>query len=64
VPFLSSCPLYTGSNYMHYSLDVENETALWTLICYIEVSFKAGLTVLTTLLDCSTYQRVLFLCVL
>ena len=25
--FMSSCPLYTGSNYIHYSLNGENETA-------------------------------------
>jgi len=30
------CPLYTGSNYVNYSLNVENETALytqWFVIC-------------------------------
>jgi len=29
VSFMSSCPLYTGSNCMHYSLHGENETALY-----------------------------------
>jgi hypothetical protein len=28
VPFMSSCPLYTGSNCMHYSLHGENKTSL------------------------------------
>jgi hypothetical protein len=26
---MSSCPLYTGSKYMHYSFIVENETVLY-----------------------------------
>ena len=42
VPFMSSCPWYSGSNYIHYSLNRENET---TVICYIEVPFKTGLNV-------------------
>ena len=28
-PVMSSCPLYTGLNYMHYSLKGENKTALY-----------------------------------
>ena len=36
-PFMSSCPLYTGSNYTHYSLNGENETGLYTVFCYIAV---------------------------
>ena len=46
LPFTSSCTLYTGSNYMHYSLNRENETVLYRFICYKQVPFKAGLTVL------------------
>jgi hypothetical protein len=61
LPFMSSCTLYTGSNYMHYSLNRENETVLYRFIylpfkagltvlvvrtCYKQVPFKAGLTVL------------------
>ena len=38
VPFMSSCPLYTGSNYLHYSL-----------IGNIRSPFKAGLTVVLSL---------------
>ena len=30
-PFMSSCPLYTGSNCMHYSLHGENKTNLKNL---------------------------------
>jgi hypothetical protein len=29
VPIMNSCPLYTGSNYIHYLLNGENETALY-----------------------------------
>ena len=29
VTFMSSCPLYTGANYMHSSLNGENETVLY-----------------------------------
>ena len=29
VSFISSCPLYTGSNYMHLSYNEENETVLY-----------------------------------
>ena len=45
-PFMSSCPLYTRSSYMHYSLNRENETALYRFICYKQVPSKVGLTVL------------------
>jgi hypothetical protein len=38
VVFMSSCPLYTGLNY---------NWLLWTMICYIEVTFKACLIVYT-----------------
>lgn len=40
VTFMSSCPLYIGCNYMHYSL-----MGNMKLICFIEVPFKADLTV-------------------
>ena len=30
---------------MHYSFNGENETTLYRVICYIEASFKAGLSV-------------------
>ena len=29
VPFMSSCPWYSGSNYIHNSLNGENETTLY-----------------------------------
>ena len=29
MPFISSCPFYTGSNYMHYLLNGENEIYLY-----------------------------------
>ena len=29
VSFMTSCPLYTGSNYMHYTLNGGNETVLY-----------------------------------
>jgi hypothetical protein len=37
VSIMSSWPLYTGSNYMNYSLNWENETALYRqwLVIYI-----------------------------
>jgi hypothetical protein len=46
VAFMSSCALYTSYNYMYYSLMGRIRHALYSQICYIEVSFKAGLTVL------------------
>ena len=38
--FMSSCPLYTGSNYIQYSLNGENETAHYRqwFINYIQVT--------------------------
>jgi hypothetical protein len=35
VSFMSSWPLYTGSNCMHYSLHGENETALYRQWFYL-----------------------------
>ena len=35
-PVMRSCPLYTGSNYIHYSLKGDNETChyrQWYVIC-------------------------------
>jgi hypothetical protein len=29
VPFIKSCPSFASSNYIHYSLNGENETALY-----------------------------------
>ena len=45
VTFMSTCPLYTGHNYMHYSLMEKRDCPLQTVNCYIEVPFKAGLIV-------------------
>ena len=43
---MSSCPLYTSSNYMYYTINGEIEKCpIQTVICYIELSFKAGLPV-------------------
>jgi hypothetical protein len=48
---MNSCPLYTGLDCRHYSLNGEDETALYRIdsyifcICYIQVPFKAGLTI-------------------
>ena len=36
--------IYTGQNYMHYSLMGKWDCPLLTVICYIQVPFKAGLT--------------------
>ena len=45
VSFMSSCPLYTGKIYAIF-INGENKAALYRqVICYIEVPFKAGLTV-------------------
>lgn len=39
----------TNSNCMHYSLNEQFETVPYTVICYTEVSLKAGLTVFSVL---------------
>jgi hypothetical protein len=62
---LSISPLYTGLNNMLYLLmekcdcPLYNELlyrgALYTMICYIEVPFKAGLTVVNKLPDTLFY---------
>ena len=46
VPLMSSCPLYTGLNYMNYSLNGENDTALYRGGLAIYRSIKVDLTVL------------------
>ena len=43
---MSSCPLYTGLNYMNYSLNGENDTALYRGGLAIYRSIKVDLTVL------------------
>lgn len=43
---LEMCPLYTGSNNTHYSINDKNETALYRQWFVIQVSFKTALTVL------------------
>ena len=49
VPFMSSCPLYTGSNYIQCSLMEKMRLSfIDSDLFYMEVPFKAGLTVLET----------------
>ena len=45
VSSISSCPLYTGGNCIHYLLHRENETALYRQWLLYTGDFNAGLTV-------------------
>ena len=45
VPFMRSRPLYTGENYMHYSLKGIMRMRFIEVIYYIEVRFNACLTI-------------------